>query len=626
MSIKCSEVVNFNICKGYYSLISKMLEEELKYILDYKIILSDYFKKSLNLQVNLGTKLGNPPEEFKNATWLDYAPILILTQQIPKIIQMQIENNKTFIDEIEKNVKNIDLFLKDKSKSMKKFEEKYQDVNNALIKRYIDAERAKISYLNSIGKTEDIISKYYDNKKKLDMAQQNNNINNNKPGEDMKSLIDKNKEYESLKKSLIKDTKKLENEYIDIVKNSFKYEDKFIKQLNECIEGMKNVSLEITDQIKEIVLIFSNTLKDSFKAPLNIIENNIKDLTSTNVKENMNNAILKTFNKEQKFTYIIPSKYELKSLIIVDNYESRFSLESKGSKGSKGSKSSKKAKKKRKESEWKSGMVKFEDGFEEMTYFEDDATLYTAKEIFDNFQLIITNGINIKDEFDKNTTKNLISKILSIMQESDPNGIAEDSIITEEEKNQLKALLNVHSNRVIFMHKLNDYRSLCLYELQDYFYKLLGDLFTYIIDVSVKESDYHSVEMVIILSKTYYISLDKKTKLYLQDVILNHQCFKSKDFWEALLIYSISKELIQSNKRDSTEKDDEKKIKTKNDNIVFSQLLSLIDNMFDFGVDENLIKAIIEPKLEFYKVDEKLTKTILDVMDSKIKAKNKGKK
>ena len=591
MSIKCSEVVNFNICKGYYSLISKMLEEELKYILDYKIILSEYFKKSLNLQVNLGTKLGNPPEEFKNATWLDYAPIIILTQQIPKIIQMQIENNKNFIDEIEKNIKNIDLFLKDKSKSMKKFEEKYHDVNDALIKRYIEVERAKISYLNSIGKTEDIISKYYDNKKKLDMAQQGDS----KPGEEMKNLIDKNKEYESLKKSLIKDTKKLENDYIDVVKNSYKYEEKFIKQLNECIEGMKNVSLEMTDQIKEVVLIFSNTLKDSFKAPLNIIENNIKDLTSTNIKENMNNAILKTFNKEKKFTYMSPSKYELKSLIIVDNYESRFSLESKGSKGSKGSKSYKKPEKKKKESDWKSGMVKFEDGFEEMTYFEDDATLYTAKEIFENFQLIITNGI------------------------------VEDTIITEDEKNQLKTLLNFHSNRVIFMHKLNDYRSLCLYELQDYFYKLLSDLFTYIIDVSVKESDYHSVEMVIILSKTYYISFDKKTKLYLQDAILNHECFKSKDFWEALLIYSISKELVQSNKRDTTLKDDEKKIKTKNDNIVFSQLLSLIDNMFDFGVDENLIKAIIEPKLEFYKVDEKLTKTIMDVMDSKIKAKNKGK-
>ena len=622
MSIKCSEVVNFNICKGYFSLISKMLEEELKYILDYKIILADYFKKSLNLQINLGTKLGNPPEEFKNATWLDYAPILILTQQIPKIIQMQIENNKSFIDEIEKNIKNIDVFLKEKSKVMKKFEEKYQEVNDALIKRYIEVERVKISYLNSIGKTEEVIANYYENKKKLDIAQQNGDKTMN----EIKILLDKNKEYEKMKKSLIKDTKKLEAEYSDAIKNSFKYEERFIKQINECIEGMKNVSLDITDQIKDIVLLFSCSLKDSFKAPLDVIDKNIKDLTSTNVKENMNKAIIKTFNYEQKFTYMYPSKYELKSLVIVDNYESRFSLESKGSKGSKGSKSSKKAKKKKKEEAWKSGMVKFEDGVEEMTYFEDDCTLYTAQEIFENFQLIITNGINIKEEFDKNMTKNLVSKILSYMQESDPNGISEDSIISDEEKNQLKTLLNAHSNRVIFMHKLNDYRALCLYELQDYFYKLLGDLFTYIIDVSVKESDYHSVEMVIILSKTYYITLDKKTKLYLQDVILNHECFKSKDFWEALLIYSISKEVVQSNKRDAPGKDDEKKIKTKNDNIIFSQLLSLINNMFDFGVDENLIKAIIEPKLEFYKVDEKLTKTIMDVMDSKIKGKNKGRK
>lgn len=186
--------------------------------------------------------------------------------------------------------------------------------------------------------------------------------------------------------------------------------------------------------------------------------------------------------------------------------------------------------------------------------------------------------------------------------------------------------MNFHHNRVIFLHKLNDYRALCLYELQDYYYKLLGDIFTYIIDVSIKENDYHSVEMVIILSKTYYISLNNKTKLYLQDVILNHGCFKSKDFWEALLVYSISKEVVQSNKRDAVGRDDEKKLKTKNDNIIFSQLLSLIDNMFDFGVEENLIKGIIEPKLEYYNVEEKMKKTIIDMMNSKTNAKNKGRK
>ena len=608
MSIKCSEVVNYNICKGYYGLISKMLEEELKYIIDYKSILNDYFKKALNLQVNLGTKLSMPPDEYKNASWLNIEPIIQLTQQVPKIIQKQIENNKNFIDEVDKNIKNIENFLKEKAKIMKKFEEKYNDVNDVLIKKYIEVEKNKINFLNSINKSEDIIFKFYENKKQLDETQ------TNQQGVDLKILLDKNKEYETQKKAIIKETKKYENEYVDIIKYSGKYEDKFIKQINECISGIKDVCLEMTDKIKDIIIKFGFWLRDSFKAPLDVIDNETNYFNENNIKQNMDTAMVKTFNNEQKFVNIIPTKYELKSLIIVDNYESRFSWGSKGSKG--------KNKKKRKntDEEPKNGMVKFEDGFEEMTYFEDDSTLFTAQEIFSNFELIITNGIDIKIEIEKNHTKNLITKILSNIQSGNAN-----TLINDGEIHELKNLLNTHSNRVIFLHKLNDYRALCLYELPEKYYKLFGNLFSYIIDVSRKENDYHSVEMVIILSKTYYMLMDKKNKLYLQDVILNNECFKMKDFWEELLIYSISKEVVQSNKREAIGRDDEKKLKTKNDNIIFSQLLSLIDNMFDFGVEENLVKAIIEPKIKFYKVEEKLSKTINDVMESKIKAKNKRK-
>lgn len=501
MSIKCSEVVNYNICRGYYNLTTKMLEEEVKYILEYKSILNDYFKKSLNLQLNIGTKLGIPPDEYKNAKWLDYSPIINLTQQIPKIIQKQIENNKNFMDEIEKNIKPIDNFLKEKGKLIKKYEEKYNDVNEILIKKYIEVEKYKIPFLNSISKSEDIISKFYENKKSLE-----DNKNSDKK-EELNLLIDKNKEYELQKKTIIKETKKLESEYLDVVKNSGKYEDKFLKQINESISGIKDVCLEITDKIKDIVIIFSESLRDSFKSPLDVIDKNIKELTSNNIKENMGKAMIKTFNNEQKFSNIIPVKYELRSLIIVENYESRFSFDSKGSKGSKG----KKSKKKKKENdEDNKGMVRFEDGFEEMTYFEDDCTLYTAQEIFNNFNLIVTNGLNIKLELDKNTTKNIISKILSNMQNYKPSEINSINKVSDEEINQLKNLLKDHSNRVIFLHKLNDYRSLCLYELQDEYYKLFGDIFNYIIDVSVKENDYHCVEMVIILSKTYYILMDKK--------------------------------------------------------------------------------------------------------------------
>ena len=501
MSIKCSEVVNYNICKGYYGLISKMLEEELKYIIDYKSILNDYFKKALNLQVNLGTKLSMPPDEYKNASWLNIEPIIQLTQQVPKIIQKQIENNKNFIDEVDKNIKNIENFLKEKAKIMKKFEEKYNDVNDVLIKKYIEVEKNKINFLNSINKSEDIIFKFYENKKQLDETQ------TNQQGVDLKILLDKNKEYETQKKAIIKETKKYENEYVDIIKNSGKYEDKFIKQINECISGIKDVCLEMTDKIKDIIIKFGFWLRDSFKAPLDVIDNETNYFNENNIKQNMDTAMVKTFNNEQKFVNIIPTKYELKSLIIVDNYESRFSWGSKGSKG--------KNKKKRKntDEEPKNGMVKFEDGFEEMTYFEDDSTLFTAQEIFSNFELIITNGIDIKIEIEKNHTKNLITKILSNIQSGNAN-----TLINDGEINELKNLLNTHSNRVIFLHKLNDYRALCLYELPEKYYKLFGNLFSYIIDVSRKENDYHSVEMVIILSKTYYMLMDKKNKLYLQDV------------------------------------------------------------------------------------------------------------
>ena len=613
MSIKCSEVVNYNICRGYYNLITKMLEEVLKYILEYKSILNDYFKKSLNLQVNIGTKLGIPPEEYKNATWLDYSPIIYLTTQIPKIIQKQIENNKNFIDGIEKNIKIMDGFFKEKSKMIKKYEEKYNDVNEVLIKKYIEVEKCKINFLNSISKSEELISKYYVNKRKLDVVMETDPTT-----EEADNLLAKHKELDQQKKLIIKETKKYESEYIDSIKNSTKYEDKFLTQINESISGIKNISIEMTDKIKDTVILFCVSLKESFKAPLEVIDSNLKELTSNNIKENMQKAMIKTFNNEQKFTNIIPVKYELKSLIIVENYESRVSLGSKGSKGSKGKK-----KKKKNNEEEKSGMVRFEDGFEEMTYFEDDCTLFTAQEIFNNFELIITNGLDIKVELEKNVTKNIMSKILSIMQNSKPGEINKNNMISDNEINHLKLLLNAHSNRVIFLHKLNDYRALCLLELQDVFYKLFGDLFNYIINVSVKENDYHSVEMVIIISKTYYILLDKKNKSYIQNLIINNECFKSKVFWEQLLVYSISKEVVRSAKRENLSREDEKKLKTNNDSIIFSQLLTLIDNMFDFGMDGNSIKDIIEPKIEFYKVEENNKKTLNEMMNSKINTKNK---
>ena len=586
MSVKCSEVVNYNICLGYYRLISQMFEEEIKYIRNYKVILNDYFKKALNLQVNIGSKLGKPPDEFSNADWLNFGPILKLTQQIPKMIQKQIENIKTFMDDLDKKTKVLDDFLKDKSNIIKRFQLKYDNSNNDLIKKYIDVEKIKISFLNSINKTEDIIGRYYDNKNKLDEAKITSKSEN-----ELKILNEKNKEYESMKKSLISTTKKYEKEYNNIVNKSIKIEDKFLTTINDCINGIKDVSCDLSIKLNEINVLFFTSIKDSFQKPLDIINANLSNSKNSNEKENMDKTMVNTFNNQSKLIHLLPEKYNLKSLD-----------------------SNKTGKNKNSEENYfnskKCGFVRFEDGFEDMSYFEDDIAFYTVKEMFSNFELINYNGVDIDIEEEKKMTKNYISKIIANM-----SNLKENNNIKVEEKNNLINLLHKHHNRIILLHKLNDYRAQCQYEIKESDYNILGELFFLLINQSKSENDFHCIEMVIILSKTYYILKDTK-KIYLQNLIIDNSKFKTKEFWEELLLYSISKEVARSNK------ETDNKLKTKNENIIFSQLLSSIDNMFDFGLDDNLIKEIIEPKITYYKISDNLKDTINDVIVSKIKAKN----
>jgi hypothetical protein len=597
------------------------MEEEIKYIQGYKSLINDYFKKTLTLQVNSGTKLAKLPDDFANATWLDPTPILKITQLIPKIIQKQIENIKIFIEEIEKSLTNLENHIKNKSLEMKKYQQKYDEVSNDLINKYEEIDKAEKSFESSIKKTEELIIEIYKNKRKIQNVKSGKlKMNDN----ELKVLNDKTKEYESQKESLINATKKFEKEYKNIIKNSStsKYENKFATVINDCINGVKSVCGELTDKTKDTIITFLSSIRDSFKVPLDLVDSNLSMMKNLDEKEIISKTMEDTFNNQCKFTHITPERYNLKSLEITNI--------GRISKGSKGNKKKKKRKKEENEENNENGFIKFEDGFEEMTYFEDDLTLLTVKEMFNNFDLINRNGLDIKVEEEKNEAKKYINKLILNMSKEENNKNFEDFNIIEiddsepfgdEDKNVFQTLLNKHHNRVIFLHKLNDYRTCSLLEIKERMYNILGDLFTYLIDISKIEKDYHSIEMAIILSKTYY-KLENKKKIYLQILIKNNECFKTKDFWEELLLYSMSKEIIRSKKNDNdNKKEDEKILKEKNANIVFSQLLSLIDNMFDFEVDGEKIKQIIEYRVDYYKLDDKLKKTINDVVNSKLKSK-----
>ena len=593
MSVKCSEVVNYNISLGYYKLLKQMFDELIKYIKGYKSFTYEYYKKILDFQFKYGTKLTKPTEAFQNASWLNSLHIIKLTSKIPQIIQLQIENIKSFITGVEQTLKPLDDFFKEKSQIIKKCEKKYEEANDNLIKKYIDVEKVKINYLNSMNKTEDIVNKYYDH---------------------MYNEVDKTKikEYENQMKNSINSSKKVENDYKNIIENSIKNEDIFINVINECIHDVKDTTTDVSEKMKEIILYFFVSIKNIFKLPLSELEFLLPHLTDVDEKKEMDKIMTETFNTGSNLIHIEPVKYSLKFLNLNDNQNDNLNNNDNNIANENVDNNSNR---KSRDNSFKKKRIfqKFYDGIEEMSYFEDDASLKTAIEMNNNFELLDFGTMDLRAEDEKNIIKNYSNKIINNMSNNDNNLDLNETQIAD-----IKLLLTKHDNRIIFLHKLNDYRTCGKLELKDKYYKLLGTLFSFIADEFKKENnDFHSIELVIILSQTYYITVFNNKKEYLQSTIEDNEIFKSKDFWEKYLEYAINKEIIRNKTIVNNVNDDTLETKKIN-NIIFAKSLSLIDNMVEFGLEKETIKEIIDPKIEQYKLADDLKTTIYTVIQNKI--------
>jgi hypothetical protein len=110
---------------------------------------------------------------------------------------------------------------------------------------------------------------------------------------------------------------------------------------------------------------------------------------------------------------------------------------------------------------------------------------------------------------------------------------------------------------------------------------------------------------------------EKERKKYLQESIKNHKVYKDKNFWEEFLCYSINKEIMKTLKNDQKIQEDKAISDYKFSNVVFTQILTLIDNMFEFNVDSNTVKEVLNPKIRIYKLSDEFKETINNIIESK---------
>ena len=230
-----------------------------------------------------------------------------------------------------------------------------------------------------------------------------------------------------------------------------------------------------------------------------------------------------------------------------------------------------------------------------------------------------------KGEFDNEIYKQLnIENIGNIIKEMQKNGIAvkkedlenyerekniafiekntklvfnseTDFSIPEEEKNKIIELFKQDKEYILFfLQKLNNDRARGdEITNMETFYRL-GDLFKFISNIILNNNDYDCFKYISILSMTYF-RMDGDKKIYIYNFIRDHSKLKNVDFWgkylDNMINYDINNEIYKNKKNlEIDEKEQEFTINF----ATFSNVLSVVNNMTDFGLEKEFIENFLD--------------------------------
>ena len=551
MNYLCSELENINISINYFNFIKEVFDDYIKYINNYRIITCEYIKKISQFQEKYSPKLLkldiNNNIKYQN---INTNHIYKLTLPITKIIDKQIENLNLFMFGIESQINNYDSIIKEKDILFNKFQFMFDEARKDLLTKYREIDNLKDNFMKNMGNTEDTVKRYLNKKDQIT--------------------------FEQIKNS-IKITKKIEKEYKKSINTAKSYEDNFCSMYENSIVNIKKLTSETSGKMKDIIIDFLILLKNNFKMQLSEIDIYLPELNELNEVKTLENLIESSFSSKNKLGNVKPYKYKLKIFQNINNKNNEILNNN--------------------------SILNLEDGFEEMPTIKDEIILFIFKTMKENFELIEDNNINLKTEEEKMKCLILTEKILSL-EEKKSNKNNEP---TKKDIDELNSLLDIHSNRVVFLQKLSEYRIKGKFELTQKTFDIFTKLFNTIINTTERDNDFHSIKNAIILSQTYYIKTDNNNKLYLQKNIENNKIFKSKSFWEEFLQYSISKEIVVSINNDTKNgtllTENKKDSDDKKSNIAFSQILPYADNMREFGLDKETIQEIIYPIINQYKIN-----------------------
>ena len=400
MSINCSEVDNFNTSLEQFNSMKIISDDLIKYIRTYKQLTVDYSKKLTNMQSNFSTKLSKSESAITKQ-------ITSLTKKMIELIDENIGLFKLSVEELESRIKAFETDLKTKCDNIKIIQKKSAEQNKILINSFNEINKAKKIYMDSISKTEDITNKYFSDKKAIDDSdlglEKKLNIN------DYNVLKEKLKNEINDMNNGIKNSKNYETNYQNLIISSFKIHDDFKDNYKSFDSKIKSFSIDLSEQIKNVILTFYLTFKNNFRQPIVSTDININEINTINMGKDIENILTSLHKDDNSLPNVSPVEYNLKSIEFLkvnkylDNPEININTTDESMNDDKRTKSGRKS------------ISNLEDGFTQLLYISDSSIFMTIKTLFANFKLIKKDDIDINLEEIKFRAQQYILKIESNM-------------------------------------------------------------------------------------------------------------------------------------------------------------------------------------------------------------------
>ena len=564
MNLNCFEIENVTLSLEYFNSLKTLSSAFLDYIKQYHFLSVEFHQKLLLLNTTYKDKISEISKKIAKKK-LDFSQIFDFINSIPKILDSYIENLLFFTEEINKQINLFD--DKNIEQIVLTCETQFKGFKKELKSKVEEIDKIKQNFFNEMEKTEIITYNYYYLQPKYNSnipeKYKDENIYNIKEGEmDMKIL----------------DTKELENRYKEHINEGRKKENTFLENSKFHCENIKKFSNELMEKIKHLVLNFLMSLKNNFQLPEKEITSFLPKLIKLDQNIKLDKIMEQHFINQKIGTFLFnPEIYKMKIF---------------------------QRSKKNKENndifnEIEDKIVELEDSIDRTYLILDEISLSTIQKM-KCFQLINIKDLNLEEEKEKIKMNHLTIKLLSNIKKEYTE--KEELNITQNELDLIESLLEKRCNRIVFLHKLNKFRALGNYMITKVLYSIISKYFIKILNFIKKDYDAFPAKNVIVLSQTYYM-IEKEEKIYIQEDIKEHEIFKDNKFWENLFNFFMNKEIQKLRKSFdlNEEKSDEKSHYNK---LAFGQIMTICNNMLEFGYNKDDIYKFIEPKIKYYNLDE----------------------